>query len=62
MGNNNEPAMKLLSVKEACAQLGIGVVSFYSLLRKRAIKTVKLGGRRLVSNRAINEFINSLEQ
>ncbi len=60
--NSNDNDIKLLSVQEACQRLGIGHVNFYSLINKNAIKTVKLGARRLISVRALNDFINSLEQ
>jgi len=54
--------MRLLSVPEACEQLSIGHCMMYQLIHQKALKTVKIGKRRLVSSRAIDEFINSLEQ
>ncbi len=33
----------------------------YTQIGKKAIKTVKIGKRRLVSTRALNEYITSLE-
>jgi len=54
--------LQLLSIPEACKRLGIGHWNIYQLINKKAIKTVKLGKRRLVSVRALNEFVESLEQ
>jgi excisionase family DNA binding protein len=34
----------------------------YQLLRKNAIRSVKVGGRRLISLRAIDTYITSLEE
>ncbi len=62
MEYNSETAMKLYSVEEASKQLGIGVRYLYRLMRRQKIKTVKLGRRRLISVRAINEFINEMEE
>ena len=52
----------LISIPEACKRLGIGHWSIYQQINKKSLKTVKIGKRRLVSVRAINEFIASLEQ
>jgi len=53
---------RLLSVKEACARLGIGHWAVYQQINKRTLKTVKIGRRRLISTRAIDEFITSMER
>lgn len=58
----NDTDMRLISIPEACERLGIGSWSAYQLINRQALKTVKIGKRRLVSVRAVNEFINSLEQ
>jgi len=58
----SEVGVRLMSVKEACGRLGIGHWAIYQQINKRALKTVKIGGRRLVSAKALNEFITSLEQ
>lgn len=54
--------MRLISIPEASKRLGIGIWAVYQQINKRALKTVKIGGRRLVSVKALDEFINSLEQ
>lgn len=54
--------MRLISIPEASKRLGIGIWAVYRQINKRALKTVKIGGRRLVSVKALDEFINSLEQ
>jgi excisionase family DNA binding protein len=60
--NSYDTGTRLLSVREACEWLGIGYYMIYKLIGKKDIKTVKLGRRRLISTRAIDEFINSMEQ
>lgn len=59
---SNVSLLQLLSVKEAGKLLGIGEWSMYQLLRKNAIRSVKVGGRRLISLRAIDTYITSLEE
>ena len=54
--------MRLMSIKEACKRLGIGHWAVYQQINKGALKTVKIGGRRLVSVKTFNEFITSSEQ
>ena len=54
--------MRLISIPEACKRLGIGHWAVYQQINKRALKTVKIGKRRLVSVKSLNEFIASLEQ
>jgi len=59
---NNNSETRLLSVKEACARLGIGHWAVYQLIHQHALKTLKIGKRRLISTNAIDEFIKSQEQ
>lgn len=54
--------MRLISIPEASELLGIGVWAVYQQINKQALKTVKIGGRRLVSVKTLNEFITALEQ
>ena len=54
--------MRLLSISEACEVLGIGHWAVYQQINKGALKTVKIGGRRLVRTKSLNDFITSLEQ
>jgi len=54
--------IRLLSIPEASKRLGIGHWAVYQQINKRALKTVKIGKRRLVSVNALNEFISSLER
>ena len=60
--NYKDTDMRLISIPEACKQLGIGSWSVYQLINRQALKTVKIGKRRLVSIRALNEFIELSEQ
>jgi excisionase family DNA binding protein len=54
--------MRLISIPEACKLLGVGHWSVYQQINKNALKTVKIGRRRLVSASALSDFIKSLEQ
>jgi len=60
--NINENENHLLNIPEVSKRLGIGHWSVYQQINKRALKTVKIGKRRLVSVKSLNEFIASLEQ
>ena len=63
MGQNiNDGDMRLFSIREVCKRLGIGHWAVYQQINKKALKTVKIGKRRLVSVKALNDFITSLEQ
>ena len=59
---NMDSDIRLMSVPEASKRLGIGHWAIYQQINKKALKTVKIGKRRLVSTKALNEFIASLEQ
>jgi excisionase family DNA binding protein len=52
----------MLSVAEACGKLGIGRTTLYKLIRKKIIKSVKIEGRRLISMKAIERFIEAREK
>lgn len=60
--NIKDTDMRLLSIPEACKRLGVGHWMVYQQINKRALKTVKIGKRRLVSTRAIDEFIAAQER
>jgi excisionase family DNA binding protein len=60
--DSKDTDMRLLSIPEVCKRLGIGHWSVYKQINKKALKTVKIGKRRLVSVKALNDFISSLEQ
>ena len=51
---------RLLSIKQAIFELGIGRTGTYELIRDKKLKTVKIGRRRFVTIEAIEEFIASL--
>jgi excisionase family DNA binding protein len=51
----------MLSVTEACGQLGISRTTLYVLIRKKSITSMKIGSRRLISAKAIERFIEQLE-
>lgn len=51
----------LLTVDEACSQLRISRWTLYRLIHRRAIRTIKIGNRRLVPPTAIQDLIRGLE-
>jgi len=60
--NIKESDMRLLSIQEVCKRLGVGHWMVYQQIHRKALKTVKMGKRRLVSTRALDEFIDSMER
>jgi len=54
--------MSLLNLDEACRFLRIGRCSLYQLINANKLRTVKIGGRRLVSINALKEYVSSLER
>jgi len=59
---SNDADLYLIEIPDACIRLGgISNDTIYKHIRNKSLKTVKLGRRRMVSNRAINEFIDSRE-
>lgn len=60
-GNSDRNAApELLSVREACATLGICKTTFFKLVNERRLQTVKLGRRTLVRAGEIERFVQSL--
>ena len=53
---------KLLSIEQVCEQLNLSRWSVYRLIQQNRLKTVKIGKRRLVSERAVSAFIENLER
>ena len=65
MGQNaitNDTDIRLISIPEACKMLGIGQWSIYQQINKKTLKTVKIGGRRLVCMKTLSEFVKAMEQ
>jgi len=52
---------RLLSIQEAADRLGLARSNFYRLVADGSLTTVKIGGRRLVSEAALAEFIDRAE-
>ena len=51
---------RLLSIKQAAYQLGLGRTSIYELLAAGKLKSLKIGRRRCIPREAIDEFIAGL--
>jgi excisionase family DNA binding protein len=49
-----------LSVAQACAILGLGKTKVYELIDSRALKARRLGRRRLILRRDLQEFLEAL--
>jgi excisionase family DNA binding protein len=60
--NTNDMDIRLVSVPEACDRLSIGSWKMYQQIGVGAIKTVKIGKRRLISTREIADYISAREQ
>jgi len=50
----------MYSVNETIALLGLGRTTIYDLIGDGTLKTVKVGKRRLVTAKQLNEFVESL--
>jgi len=51
---------RLLAIKQAIYELGIGRTAIYELINDGKLKTVKIGRRRLVPIEAIDELVAKL--
>jgi excisionase family DNA binding protein len=56
---DDEHAALLLRVNEAAALLGIGTTTLREMIARGEIASVRIGRRRLVPRRAVEEFVNS---
>ena len=52
----------LVSVKDACASLGLGRTKIYELIKSREFETVTIGDRRLVVRNSLVEYVDRLRQ
>ena len=52
----------MLNVREACRRLQVSKFTLYRLMQSGRLGSVKIGRRRLISQRALNEFIRQLEE
>ncbi|MGE8450164.1 MAG: helix-turn-helix domain-containing protein [Pseudomonadales bacterium] len=64
MNQTNQPAPERLSytVDEACAVTGLNRNAMYRAMTLGQISTFKVGRRRMVSTRALREFIDAREK
>jgi excisionase family DNA binding protein len=51
----------MLTVLEACAYLRISKWTFYQLIRKKEIKSLKIRSRRLIRMQSVLEFLERVE-
>jgi excisionase family DNA binding protein len=56
-----EPVLLLLTAEEAARALRVGRSKVYELMRSGQLRSVKLGGSRRVSTKALAEFVAWLE-
>ncbi len=57
-----EGNQELLTVPEACASLRISRWTFYRLIQRRQLETVKIGSARRVPVAAIRKFVDELRR
>jgi excisionase family DNA binding protein len=53
---------EVLSIEQTCAVTGLGKTKIYELIGSRALKTRRLGRRRLVLRRDLQEFLETLSE
>jgi excisionase family DNA binding protein len=58
---HNDPPRHAYSVDGFCRTIGIGRTKFYELVRERKIRTVTIGGRRLVPATEIQRLLGNVE-
>jgi excisionase family DNA binding protein len=51
----------LFTTEEAARLLGIGKCRVYDLIRQRELRSVKVGGSRRISARALHDYVTHLE-
>ncbi|MCF3479592.1 helix-turn-helix domain-containing protein [Stenotrophomonas maltophilia] len=59
---NEAPTRLSYNSDEACEVTGLNRTAFYAAIAKNQIKTFKVGRRRMVSARALREFIEAREK
>lgn len=59
---NDQKERLSYTTDEACAVTGLNRTAFYGAISKNQIKTFKVGRRRMVSARALREFIEARER
>lgn len=57
-----QPARLLLTMKEAASVLGVGLTLMYALVGQETITSVKVGRRRMVPVRALERYVEALEE
>jgi excisionase family DNA binding protein len=57
----SEPVLLLLTAEETARALRVGRSKVYELMRSGQLRSVKLGGSRRVSTKALAEFVARLE-
>jgi excisionase family DNA binding protein len=58
----NGPTARLNTVQEVMERLRIGRSTAFELIGTRQLRSIKVGRRRLVSEAALTEFIERLDQ
>lgn len=61
VATDDEPLLLLLTAEEAARALRVGRSKVYELMRSGQLRSVKLGGSRRVSTKALAEFVARLE-
>jgi excisionase family DNA binding protein len=53
---------KTLTIPEACHTLGVGRCTVFRLIAEGQLRTLKIGNRRLVTPKAIDDFLTRAER
>ena len=59
-GNESVPARLVYSVAETAVLLSVGRTTVYELIGSGSLRTIKIGARRLVARRDLEEFVTEL--
>lgn len=59
--SKKEQSCLLLSINDATRSIGVCRATFYELLNQGLIESVKIGARRLVVQKSLNTYVESLQ-
>ena len=60
--NITDTDVRLMSISEVSERLGISPWAVRQQIKKRTLKSIRIGKRLMISTRALNEFITTMEQ
>ena len=61
ISNQNQEDYSVMSAKELAGRLHIGRDKAYALIKSKGFPSIKLGGRYIVTSKALNEWLERYE-